>query len=193
MTTIDPGDHEARLARLEAAVFAQSAEDDSTTERPGDVPPGAAPDELDDTFWALRGLEQRTAALEHGAVLFTGSVIAGGGPVQWQYARATDDLLALGDDPDTVEAGGSGPLATAAARLAAIGSPVRLQLLLAVADGTSALADLGELDGIGTTGQVYHHVRVLTAAGWLQPAGRGRVAVPPMRLVPLLVAVAAME
>lgn len=193
MTTIDPGDHEARLARLEAAVFARPADDGTTTERPDDVPSAAAAGDADDTFWALRGLEQRTAELEHGAVLFTGSVVAGGGPVQWQYARATDDLLALGDDPDAVESAGSGPLATAASRLAAIGSPVRLQLLLAVANGTSALADLGELDGIGTTGQVYHHVRVLTAAGWLQPAGRGRVAVPPMRLVPLLVAVAAME
>ncbi|WP_285024632.1 winged helix-turn-helix domain-containing protein [Plantibacter sp. ME-Dv--P-122b] len=193
MTTIDPGDHEARLARLEAAVFAQPTDDDTITGRPGDVTPAATTGDLDDTFWALRGLEQRTAELEHGAVLFTGSVVVGGGPVQWQYARATDDLLALGDDPDAVQPAASGPVATAASRLAAIGSPVRLQLLLAVAKGTSALADLGELDGIGTTGQVYHHVRVLTAAGWLQPAGRGRVAVPPTRLVPLLVAVAAME
>lgn len=193
MATIDPGDHEARLARLEAAVFARPADDDTTTGRPDDVAPAAAAGGPDDTFWALRGLEQRTAELEHGAVLFTGSVIAGGGPVQWQYARATDDLLALGDDPDAMESAGSGPLATTASRLAAIGSPVRLQLLLAVANGTSALAELGELDGIGTTGQVYHHVRVLTAAGWLQPAGRGRVAIPPTRLVPLLVSVAAME
>lgn len=190
MTTVDPGDHEARLRRLEAAVFGGTTGDDQAAEDSDDVLPKAT---SDDTFWALRGLEQRTASLEHGAVLFTGSVVAGGAPVQWQYARATDDLLALGDDAGSADAAASVPLATTAARLAAIGSPVRLRLLLAVANGTTALTELGELDGIGTTGQIYHHVRVLTAAGWLQAAGRGRVAVPPTRLVPLLVAVAAME
>jgi hypothetical protein len=179
MRTVDPGDHEARLSRLEAAVFGGTTGDDQAVEDSDDVLPKAT---ADDTFWALRGLEQRTASLEHGAVLFTGSVVAGGAPVQWQYARATDDLLALGDDAGPADAAASVPLATTAARLAAIGSPVRLRLLLAVANGTTAL-----------TGQIYHHVRVLTAAGWLQAAGRGRVAVPPTRLVPLLVAVAAME
>lgn len=191
MTTDDPSDLEARLRRLEAVVFSDATASASPPEGPPDQRSNAG----DDTFWALRGLEERTTSLEHGAVLFTGSVTVAAGPVQWQYARPADDLLALGqavaaDDP---AAESPDKLSATAARLAAIGSPVRLRLLLAVANGTTTLVELGELDGIGTTGQVYHHVRVLTSAGWLQSAGRGRVAIPPARIVPLLAAVAAME
>lgn len=191
MTTDDPSDLEARIRRLEAAVFVDASA--SAT------PPAGASEQWtnsgDDTFWALRGLEERTASLEPGAVLFTGSVTVAAGPVQWQYARAADDLLSIGEATAAGDPAAESPdtLSTTAARLAAIGSPVRLRLLLAVANGTTTLVELGVLDGIGTTGQVYHHVRVLTAAGWLQSAGRGRVAIPPTRIVPLLVAVAAME
>lgn len=191
MTTDDPNDLEARIRRLEAAVFTETA---GSASRPDGVSDQRS-NTGDDTFWALRGLEERTAALEHGAVLFTGSVTVAAGPVQWQYARPADDLLALGESIAADDPAAESPdrLSATAARLAAIGSPVRLRLLLAVANGTSTLVELGELDGIGTTGQVYHHVRVLTSAGWLQSAGRGRVAIPPARIVPLLAAVAAME
>lgn len=191
MTTDDPSDLEARIRRLEAAVFTDATASASAPEGEPDQRSNTG----DDTFWALRGLEERTAGLEHGAVLFTGSVTVAAGLVQWQYARPADALLALGEPTAADDPAAESPdrLSSTAARLAAIGSPVRLRLLLAVANGTTTLVDLGELDGIGTTGQVYHHVRVLTAAGWLQSAGRGRVAIPPARIVPLLAAVAAME
>jgi hypothetical protein len=65
-----------------------------------------------------------------------------------------------------------------------------LRLLLAVLDGHSSPTDLAALDGMGTSGQVYHHLRTLTAAGWLRSAGRSRVEVPAERVVPLLVALA---
>lgn len=191
--TTGSDDLEARVQRLEAAVFARGgAPDHADATTPVDRRTdhdGAD----DDTFWALRGLEDRTAELEHGAVLFTGSVTVAAGPVQWQYARTTDDLLAIADQHATDEQASTERLARATSRLAAISSPVRLRLLLAVTSGTTTLTELGELDGIGTTGQVYHHVRVLTAAGWLQSAGRGRVAVPATRIIPLLTALAAME
>lgn len=193
MTTTDRDELEARVRRLEAAVFERGA----TPARPaGSTAVGGRTDTEspdDDTFWALRGLEDRTAELEHGSVLFTGSVTVAAGPVQWQYARTTDDLLAIADQHATDEQASTERLARATSRLAAISSPVRLRLLLAVANGITTLNELGELDGIGTTGQVYHHVRVLTAAGWLQSSGRGRVAVPATRIVPLLTALAAME
>ncbi|HXH33834.1 MAG TPA: winged helix-turn-helix domain-containing protein [Plantibacter sp.] len=193
MTITDGDDLEARLQRLEAAVFARAATPDHADHptpvngRTDDHSPG------DDTFWALHGLEDRTAELEHGSVLFAGSVTVAAGPVQWQYARTTDDLLAIADQHATDEQASTERLARATSRLAAISSPVRLRLLLAVTNGTTTLAELGALDGIGTTGQVYHHVRVLTAAGWLQSSGRGRVAIPATRIVPLLTALAAME
>lgn len=187
MTATDGDDLHARVRRLEAAVFADGVTPEHTDEP---TPVGITDD---DTFWALRGLEDRTAALEHGSVLFAGSVTVAAGPVQWQYARTTDDLLAIADQHATDEQASTERLARATSRLAAISSPVRLRLLLAVTNGTTTLAQLGDLDGIGTTGQVYHHVRVLTAAGWLQSSGRGRVAVPATRIVPLLTALAAME
>ena len=79
---------------------------------------------------------------------------------------------------------------TAAGRLAALGHPVRLRLLLAVLRGATGPAELAEVPGIGTSGQIYHHIRTLTAAGWLRASGRGQVQVPAERVVPLLVALA---
>ena len=38
---------------------------------------------------------------------------------------------------------------------------------------------------------IYHHLRTLTAAGWLQSTGRGRYEVPVVRIVPLLVLILA--
>ncbi|MFC7643034.1 hypothetical protein ACFQX6_20720 [Streptosporangium lutulentum] len=66
-----------------------------------------------------------------------------------------------------------------------------MRLLREILGGRRAVADLAALDGLGTTGQVYHHLRQLTSAGWLHTAGRGRYEVPPGRVVPLLVALAA--
>ena len=77
-----------------------------------------------------------------------------------------------------------------AARLAALGHPVRLRLLLAVLRGATGTAELAEVPGIGTSGRIYHHIRTLTAAGWLRASGRGQVQVPADRVVPLLVALA---
>jgi hypothetical protein len=52
-------------------------------------------------------------------------------------------------------------------------------------------ADLAELDEVGTTGQIYHHLRRLTGAGWLHTTARGHHEVPPGRVVPLLVVLSA--
>jgi hypothetical protein len=67
---------------------------------------------------------------------------------------------------------------------------VRLRLLLAVLRGTTSPAELAEVPGTGTSGQIYHHIRALTAAGWLRSSGRGQVQVPAERVVPLLAALA---
>jgi hypothetical protein len=68
---------------------------------------------------------------------------------------------------------------------------VRLVLVQAVLAGRRTVAELEALESLGTTGQLYHHLRQLVAAGWLQTAGRGRYAVPGDRVVPLLVVLAA--
>ena len=96
--------------------------------------------------------------------------------------RCAADVALLDTDEGDVE--------SAAGRLAALGHPVRLRLLLAVLRGATGPAELAEEPGIGTSGQIYHHIRTLTAAGWLRASGRGQVQVPAERVVPLLVALA---
>lgn len=128
-----------------------------------------------DAFWALIGLKERADA---SAVLFTGTVtLPTGEHFEWQQAALGDDLLDL-DWPDLAGA------------FAALGHPVRLLLVREILGGTHSVAGLQEHEGLGTTGQLYHHLRQLVSAGWLQATGRGRYVVPAARVVPLLVALA---
>ncbi|MCC9155898.1 winged helix-turn-helix domain-containing protein [Streptomyces parvulus] len=153
-------DLERRLAALEEA-----------GERP-------APRPGEGDFWALEGLKEQLAELgaADGGVLFTGTVrLPTGEQYAWQHGALTEGLL----DADWAES---------AEVFAALGHPVRLRLLREILGGRRTAAELAELDGVGTTGQIYHHLRQLTGAGWLHAAGRGRHEVPPGRVVPLLVA-----
>ncbi|RDD89009.1 helix-turn-helix transcriptional regulator [Streptomyces parvulus] len=153
-------DLERRLAALEEA-----------GERP-------APRPGEGDFWALEGLKEQLTALgaADGGVLFTGTVrLPTGERYDWQHGALTDGLM----DADWAES---------AEVFAALGHPVRLRLLREILGGRRTAAELAELDGVGTTGQIYHHLRQLTGAGWLHAAGRGRHEVPPGRVVPLLVA-----
>jgi hypothetical protein len=137
-----------------------------------------------ETFWVLDGLRARGRE----GVVFAGDVHTTAGPVAWQYGLPADALLDTGGGG--VEGGVEVDVEGAAARLAALGHPVRLRLLLAVLRGATGPAELAEVPGIGTSGQIYHHIRTLTAAGWLRASGRGQVQVPAERVVPLLVALA---
>jgi Helix-turn-helix domain len=129
-------------------------------------------------FWALHGLRDRLPA-EAGGVLFTGAVpLPSGEYYEWQQGATTADLLGA----DWSELSGA---------FAALGHPVRLLLLREVLTGTRSTAELQEHESLGTSGQLYHHLRQLTAAGWLHPTGRGHYAVPGSRVVPLLVVLAA--
>ncbi|MER6601371.1 ArsR/SmtB family transcription factor [Streptomyces parvus] len=134
----------------------------------------------DGDFWALEGLKQQLAdAGEAGGVLYTGSVrLPTGEQYGWQYGAFTEALF-------------DGDWADAAESFAALGHPVRLRLLREILGGLRTAAELAALDGAGTTGQIYHHLRQLTGAGWLHAAGRGRYEVPPARVVPLLVVLTA--
>jgi len=66
-------------------------------------------------------------------------------------------------------------------------------VLRGVLTGLHTTAELAALDGLGTTGQLYHHLRQLQAAGWLRSTGRGRYDVPPTRVIPLLVILTAAQ
>ncbi len=163
--TAEPGLAE-RLAALEARVT------EIETGRAVSPPRGATtPDP--EVFWALEGLKSRVD--DPGAVLFTGTVaLPGGERYEWQEAFATGALLS--DD-----------WTHAAASLSALAHPVRLLLLREILQGARTTAELGAHEQLGTTGQLYHHLRQLVSAGWLRSTTRGQYAVPPERVVPLLV------
>ncbi|RLP95760.1 helix-turn-helix transcriptional regulator [Micromonospora sp. CV4] len=166
------GTVEERLAALETQVAA-------LTERLAASPPTAdTPPALAGTFWALDGLKQRLPSDGAGAVLYTGTVRVADQHYDWQYGRGVDDLLA--DD-----------WAELAATLSALAHPVRLRLLREVLGGRQTTAALADIEELGTTGQLHHHLRQIAAAGWLRSAGRGRYAVPAERVVPLLAILAA--
>ncbi len=149
-------------------------------ERLAASPPAPTVPDDGEVFWALEGLRARLDD-PRGGVVFTGSVeLEEGVPHRWQLGATTEALL----DTDWAE------LAPA---LDALASPVRLQLLKLVATGTSRTGELTAAEGIGTSGQVHHHLRQLVAAGWLRSRGRGSYEVPPTRIVPLLVVLLAAQ
>jgi hypothetical protein len=136
---------------------------------------GERPTQPVDKFWALEGLRRQIGEDNAGAVLYTGTVdLPTGEHYDWQFGTAVDDLF---------EADWSDRAAT----LAALGHPVRLQLLRRVLGGARTAATLATDEGLGTTGQLYHHLRLLVSAGWLHSSGRGTYGVPGERVVPLLV------
>lgn len=161
-----------RVEELEERVAAIEA-------RAPSVPVGASetvrgPDIDPDAFWALAGLRSRIG--KPGAVVIVGDVVLPGGEeAQWQEGVGIAELL--DDEWDR-----------AADLLDALAHPVRLHLVRQVLRGASTARELGEGEGMRTSGQVYHHLRQLVAAGWLRNRG-SRYEVPPERVVPLLTTV----
>ncbi|MEV4638492.1 ArsR family transcriptional regulator [Actinoplanes sp. NPDC049548] len=128
-----------------------------------------------DVFWALEGLRERIGDDNAGAVLFTGAVnLPTGEHYEWQYGTAVDDMF----EADWSDWAGT---------LGALGHPVRLLLLRRVLAGARTATELVADEALGTTGQLYHHLRQLVSAGWLRSSARGQYAVPGDRVVPLLV------
>ena len=141
----------------------------------------AAPAVGQGDLWALDALKARHPVAQDadGAVLFTGAVrVPTGHRYEWQYGLLTETLF----DDDW---------AAAAEPFAALGNPVRLRLLQEILGGLRTAAELAALEDVGTTGQIYHHLRQLTGAGWLHTTERGRYEVPAGRVVPLLVVLSA--
>ncbi|WP_067505137.1 helix-turn-helix domain-containing protein [Actinoplanes sp. TFC3] len=167
MPADEPPTLENRVSELERA-FADFIRDKATLER--------LPRELGNAdLWALDGLRKRVGDDSSGAVVYTGIVeLPTGEHYDWQLGTSVDDLF---------EADWSDWAAT----LGALGHPVRLLLLRRVLAGTRTAAELAADEALGTTGQLYHHLRQLVSTGWLHSSARGRYSVPGERVVPLLV------
>jgi hypothetical protein len=169
-----PGEDQVleRVADLERRVDALEARDG----RPDRWGEGAGVSDAD-RFWALSALRERIGS--GSAVLFTGSVnLPGDRSYVWQQGVDAGELLQTDWDQ-------------AAGALAALGHPIRLKLLREILNGASTTSEIAATEGVGTTGQLYHHLRELVAAGWLTSRARGRYEVPAGRVVALLVTIAA--
>jgi predicted transcriptional regulator len=60
-----------------------------------------------------------------------------------------------------------------------------------ILQGRHTSQELQELQGLGTTGQLYHHLKELQSAGWLKVESRGNYKVIPERIIPLMAIVLA--
>lgn len=123
-------------------------------------------------FWALDHLQK--ASVRGGIVMYAGvATTPTGAHYRWQREVATKEIFnTQWDSLDAV--------------LVALGHPVRLRLLKALLDGQRTKAALEALDGIGTTGQLYHHLKKLEDGGWVRSLQRGVYDVPGERVIPLL-------
>lgn len=134
---------------------------------------------LDGRYWLIHALERHPDPA--GALAFGGRVTLGTGETYyWQIERAAAGLLGQDWTP-------------AAGPLAALAHPVRLAILRALLTGTGETTALAALPGLGTTGQLYHHLKPLEAAGWIRQPRRGEYAVVAERAIPLLAVLAACE
>lgn len=161
---------ETRLAELERKV---ASLEDAAVAPASPAAAGSATSAEDDTFWALNGLLDHAG--DEGGVVYTGHTTPPGAeaPVSWQMGLPSAAINDLN-------------FAEAAPALAALGHPVRLELLQAIYEGTTTVAQLGDDDRFGTTGQIYHHIHALAGAGWLENSRRGHWRVPDQKIIPLL-------
>jgi DNA-binding transcriptional ArsR family regulator len=128
-------------------------------------------------LWALNYLEKH--APDSGSVVYAGTVnVETMGHYIWQVSLPTENILQQ-------------PWSEAASALAALAHPVRLELLKMILQGKRTSQELQALAGLGTTGQLYHHLKELQAAGWLKAESRGTYRVVAERMIPLLAIVLA--
>ncbi len=165
---------EARLDALETTKAAPQLD----VRTPQNIAPLTAGN---DRYWALNELNRQQAATpdDRGAVLYTGSVVLpSGAQYVWQRQRSTRELLE-GNWRDLSET------------IAALAHPMRLEILKHAIGQDRSTQDFMALPEMGTTGQLFHHIKALQDAGWLRSLQRGLYSVPGERVVPLLAILAA--
>ena len=135
-------------------------------------------------FWALARLAERTGPEFDrdgvaGSLLYAGrATTPGGGDLIWQAEHPLPDVLAEGWED-------------AAVVLSALGSPFRLEIIRALLLGRGTVQQLQEIPGLGTSGQLYHHLRDLQSVGVVTQRRRGRYGVAGDKVVPCLIIIAA--
>ncbi|MGW0523598.1 ArsR/SmtB family transcription factor [Crossiella sp. NPDC003009] len=126
---------------------------------------------------ALEGIAEQAVAEAGGVISYQGRLSAP--DLEWSITLPATRVLALPDGP-RIEV------------LAALGHPVRAKVVRLLAEqGARSAAELQAEAEVGSTGQLYHHLKPLTAAGLVEQDGRGRYRLRGTALVPALVLLAA--
>jgi DNA-binding HxlR family transcriptional regulator len=135
-------------------------------------------------LWVTPVLEKRSGPPfeghdARGSIVYAGSVATAGiSSILWEVERPLPPMLEATWD-------------TAASVLAALGHPVRLRIIRHLLRGARSSQELLEIEGIGTTGRLYHHLRELELCGLIVSPTRNEYVVPPQKVVPCLVVIAA--
>jgi uncharacterized protein with beta-barrel porin domain len=172
-----------RVSQLEAAFAAFVAKQDSVVAQNEAVTSSAQSTLPPRKFWVIDGALRNAEAKGNstGGVVFGGQVVLPMGETYaWQIEADTDKLLAA-------------DWSVAHAALAALAHPMRLTILRALLHGERNTQSLQALPNMGTTGQLYHHLKELETAGWIRQPRRGEYQVLAERVVPLLTIVSTCE
>lgn len=174
---------ETRLSAVETALGARDPDAVRAGPCPDEPAPGIGaadpPDEPRDPPPVTPADLRRRHGRPGGVLLVSGVRLPRGGRVSWEREQPATTLLDL-------------DWAVVADRAAALAHPVRLRLLREVLRGARSVAALACLPGVGSSGQLYHHLRPLLAEGWIRPCDRGRYEVPEHQVGPLLAVIAAL-
>ncbi|MGI5163999.1 ArsR/SmtB family transcription factor [Spirillospora sp. CA-253888] len=108
-----------------------------------------------------------------GHIAYGGTARLGGYEWTWQVTRAPGWLLER-------------PAAPLAAVLQAAGQPARLEVLRLLLTGPRTVADLQSELGLGSTGQLYHHLKALSGAGLVEQTERAVYRLPGRAVFPVL-------
>ena len=122
----------------------------------------------------LSGLE---ADSEQATVVYAGAGPWDEGGVAWQMGRSWSDVLALAG-----EAGGA---------LAALGNPTRIAIVAELLTGPVTTGELTRRLDQPSSGQLFHHLKELLAAGVIHQPVRGTYAVRRQHVLPLLAVLSA--
>lgn len=113
-------------------------------------------------------------ALHENTVSYQGSVDLAG-PIRWRIGYDAAAILDL-------------PATTTAEVFAAMGHPSRLEILRILLRCNASVAELQAAGDFGTSGQLYHHLKILTAASLVVKVGRNEYGIAATHVVPILVA-----
>jgi hypothetical protein len=106
-------------------------------------------------------------------VLYAGAGHWAGGVLVWQMGRAWSDLTG----PDSVASAGL---------FSALAHPNRVRIVTELLRGRLTTAELGQRLDQPSSGQLFHHLKDLLAAGVVHQPMRGTYAVADHRVIPLL-------